>query len=428
MIHRLMLLALFATVAHAGEIRLAGVEPGRLESASFVVEGAGGVAVSAVGVRQRFSDDMHADAWIVDDAGRLVWSLGTTSWTMGGEHRFLVEADERIHLPAGSYTAYLFPGGYRWTSDRPFRELGRVFNDVADMLRSNDRDRGPQWFAERCRFHLAGGLRVVDAAADPDGALVSLRPVPDASVRERLIRVTRATGLEVLVVGEADREAERLWDLGWIEHAATGEPVWMMQVERCTHAGGSERNVRWSGRVDLQPGLYRLVYATDATHSWSGWNEAPPIEPRYWGLQATAVDPGAVEIAGDDCDVLAGSDVVASWLRVGDGADLGADLDLDAPATLHVHALGEMSLDSVWDGGRILDRDDGSTVWAMDWSNTSHGGGVTKNRVFDGEVSLPAGRYRIVYATDDSHSFSGWNGPRPDEAFRYGMVVRRGSP
>ena len=41
----------------------------------------------------------------------------------------------------------------------------------------------------------------------------------------------------------------------------------------------------------------------------------------------------------------------------------------------------------------------------MKAAETAHAGGAGKNRKVDAALSLPAGRYRLRYKPDESHSF-----------------------
>ena len=48
-------------------------------------------------------------------------------------------------------------------------------------------------------------------------------------------------------------------------------------------------------------------------------------------------------------------------------------------------------------------------VWEMKAPGTKRAGGAGKNRMVDTVVTLSAGKYRLRYKTDDSHSFDNWN-------------------
>ena len=58
--------------------------------------------------------------------------------------------------------------------------------------------------------------------------------------------------------------------------------------------------------------------------------------------------------------------------------------------------------------------------------NTRGAGGSEKNRMFDGLVTLPAGRYVAHYISDGSHAAGTWNSARPFDAQAWGMRIEPG--
>ena len=79
----------------------------------------------------------------------------------------------------------------------------------------------------------------------------------------------------------------------------------------------------------------------------------------------------------------------------------------------------------MFDYGWIEDAATGKPVWQMKESDTRHAGGAGKNRLVDAVVTLPAGRYRLRYKSDDSHSFDNWNALPPEINF-WGVAVYAG--
>jgi hypothetical protein len=71
----------------------------------------------------------------------------------------------------------------------------------------------------------------------------------------------------------------------------------------------------------------------------------------------------------------------------------------------------------MYDYGWVEDAATGKVVWEMKAPETAHAGGAGKNRKLDAPLSLPAGRYRLRYKSDDSHSFDNWNALPPDINF-----------
>ncbi|NIW79629.1 MAG: hypothetical protein GWN16_09295 [Calditrichae bacterium] len=59
----------------------------------------------------------------------------------------------------------------------------------------------------------------------------------------------------------------------------------------------------------------------------------------------------------------------------------------------------------------------------MDYHNTEHAGGSSKNRLVDDVVFLEKGDYILYYVTDGSHSFRRWNAAPPLNRDRWGITV-----
>ncbi|HEX8337933.1 MAG TPA: serine hydrolase [Pyrinomonadaceae bacterium] len=108
---------------------------------------------------------------------------------------------------------------------------------------------------------------------------------------------------------------------------------------------------------------------------------------------------------------------IARISEVADDAKQTAEFTLAGAASLRVFAQGEGDGGRMYDYGWIEDAATGRTVWEMKVAETTHAGGAGKNRKVDASLSLPAGRYRLHYKSDDSHSFGDWNALPPDINF-----------
>lgn len=102
---------------------------------------------------------------------------------------------------------------------------------------------------------------------------------------------------------------------------------------------------------------------------------------------------------------------------VADNADQTAEFTLTSTTSVRVFAQGEGNGGQMFDYGWIEDAATGKAVWEMKAPETAHAGGADKNRKFDSTLSLPPGRYRLRYKSDDSHSFDNWNAMPPDINF-----------
>ncbi len=96
---------------------------------------------------------------------------------------------------------------------------------------------------------------------------------------------------------------------------------------------------------------------------------------------------------------------------------------LDRRMDLRIYAVGEITEDGTYDYGWLINADTRKKVWRMDYENTYHAGGAEKNRMAEEVISLPAGNYAVIFATDGSHSYRRWNQPPPYDALFWGITI-----
>ena len=108
---------------------------------------------------------------------------------------------------------------------------------------------------------------------------------------------------------------------------------------------------------------------------------------------------------------------IAEIAGVADDANQTVEFALPASQKIRVYAAGEGQAGQMFDYGWIESADTGKPVWEMKAEETAHGGGAGKNRKIDTIITLPAGKYRLRYRSDDSHSFDRWNSLPPDINF-----------
>ena len=113
---------------------------------------------------------------------------------------------------------------------------------------------------------------------------------------------------------------------------------------------------------------------------------------------------------------------IAEIVRVADDADKTVEFVLPAEQTVRVFAIGEGQTGQVFDYGWIENAETGTRVWEMKHPETKPAGGASKNRMADDHVTLAAGRYKLRYKSDGSHSFDNWNALPPDINF-WGIAV-----
>jgi hypothetical protein len=108
---------------------------------------------------------------------------------------------------------------------------------------------------------------------------------------------------------------------------------------------------------------------------------------------------------------------LAEITHVGDDADRTVEFSLPRPQQVRILAMGEGQDGQMFDYGWIESADTGKAVWEMKAPDTTHAGGAGKNRKADAIITLPAGKYKLRYKSDDSHSFDNWNGLPPEINF-----------
>jgi hypothetical protein len=257
---------------------------------------------------------------------------------------------------------------------------------------------------------------------DTENVILSLTMLGDDESVVEGFTLTRPMEVRVLALGEALNG--QLYDYGAILDATTRKPVWQMELHDTHHAGGSDKNRMVDEVIFLDAGSYLVHYVTDGSHSYKDWNAAAPSYPELWGITVLGahgpVDRDAVR-PYDDRDNDA---VVARIVGVGDDELHEHWFTLEQDAEVRVYSIGEGGASEMNDYAWIEDAG-GNLVWRMSYSDTDHAGGARKNRVFDRILRIPAGEYRLVYQSDDSHSFGDWNMSPPDDRYNYGVTIFR---
>ncbi|MGH7537312.1 MAG: hypothetical protein ACREMF_01640 [Gemmatimonadales bacterium] len=368
------------------------------------------IEVTAIGEMRR--NGVFDYGWIqTADTRRRVWGMTySRSVEAGGAHKNRM-AREIVHLAAGRYIAYF------------------VTDD------SHDPD---EWNAVPAFDPDLWGLtlRVADPAARaavrpfewepvPAGqTIVSLTDIGDDKLRSAGFTLRRSMDVRIYALGEGSNPGGEMDDYAWILDATSRRRVWAMRYEDTEHAGGAEKNRLFDGTIRLEAGRYVVYYKSDGSHGSGKWNDAPPAESRYWGVSifpaSGQLDRSAV---GPREDVT--SDAVAELVRIRSGRRLHTPFTLDSATLVRVVAIGEGSDGEMFDYGWIENAETGTAAWEMTYRATTHAGGARKNRLFDGTIRLPAGRYELRYETDGSHAYGDWNDDPPDDPAGWGIAVLR---
>jgi hypothetical protein len=192
-------------------------------------------------------------------------------------------------------------------------------------------------------------------------------------------------------------------------------------------AGGGQKNRYCDEKVKFKKGKYVLYYVTDDSHSYDEFNVLPPYDPVNWGVAVVAVDRAD---KGDfETFVPEGrGEPLISLTRIGDDDFDSQAFQLKSDQSLRVVAIGEYSGwgNDFVDYGWVENASTGRIVWEMTHRNTEHAGGASKNRKFEGLITLSKGYYIAHYITDDSHSYRDWNASAPYEPALWGLSIYAG--
>lgn len=227
----------------------------------------------------------------------------------------------------------------------------------------------------------------------------------------------------------------------WILNSTTRERVWSL-----SEADVEDRDTPltiYESEVDLEAGKYEVYYSTYLSHQryYNGYNRRNAgnffgmvfRDNDDYDLRRSDYRKLYLKIAGSGQKVDA--DRVDAWhdqfkqnaifstTRLRDDYVVEKYLKVNNPVELDMYAIGEMTRDGSYDFGWIVDVRTRDKVWEFNYRNSYSAGGAQKNRLNDEEVKLDKGEYKLVFSTDDSHSYRRWNDAPPSDPEFYGITV-----
>lgn len=408
--------------------------PGELRSERFEITRSTLVSIQGMGIKPDYEnwdtekDNALAYGWILNlETRQPVWSMTRElkpdrGWSKKGAGR----VDAKINLPTGKYAAFYYCGlgkGKFFYFDNNeedggfFEGLRRFFGSKNEFY--SEKDRRKLFFTVAAEKEAFRPL-----AQDPleNKAVLSITQPRNSSFKSLNFRVTEPVELTVYCLGEGVPSSDEIADGGYIQDLRTRRKIWELTMDNSDPAGGAEKNRRFFGKVQLPAGNYQLVYFTDDSHSYGRWNASPPYDPDFWGVTLLAEPSLKGQFTLTEP---AKEPVIVQFLRVGDNELLSSGFMLEKPMDLRVYCIGEYSHgdDAFADYGYIENAATHRRAWEMTYANTEPAGGAEKNRMFDGVVHFPPGKYLVRYVTDDSHSFGHWNSAPPYDQDHWGIVV-----
>ena len=378
----------------------------------FVLEKPAEVTIYALGEIQDESMDDYG--WIINaKSGKRVWEMNPGNLRNAGGASKNRMTRETLQLPAGQYVAYFVTDGshsYReWNAPPPydpsFWGLTVWVNDEAQRKYAKTFEYKP---------------------AEEKNVIADLTRLGDHESRSKPFTLRKGMDVRIYALGEGqDRE---MADYGWIVDASTRRKVWRMEYDQTSHAGGDKKNRLVDKVIHLDKGSYVVHFVTDDSHSYHHWNSSPPFDPEHWGIMISSTDERFDPKDVSTVEERDNSSVLASILRVGNDERRRKEFSLSQTTDVRVYSVGEGRDGEMYDYAWIEDASSGKVVWKMKYRTTDQAGGASKNRLFDGTISLPAGRYIVFYETDDSHAYDDWNDTPPDDPEGWGVTVSLEKP
>jgi hypothetical protein len=394
-------------------VTLRGSSPEQYRQAGFTLDRPTDVEIYTVGeVRE---DGEFDTGWIINaDTHAKVWRLTwENSEPAGGAEKNRSSWFTR-KLPAGRYAAFYA------TDDS---------HDLSEWNSPPPHD--PEFWGLSVRVPDGTARAAVKTFAyehvPANAAFVTLTKLGDREARKQGFTLNRPMDVRIYALGEG-REG-RMFDYGWITRADTRERVWAMEYDQTEHAGGDAKNRLADTTLRLDKGNYIVHYISDDSHSYGDdWNASAPLDGAHWGITLLAASGTLDRSAVGPYDGKTDPAIVAEITSVRDDARAEKRFRLDRQTELRVYAIGEGTGRDMDDYGWIEDAKTGKRVWEMTYRSTDHAGGASKNRRFDGTITLPAGDYVVKFETDGSHSFGDWNSDPPDDPESWGITLfRKGS-
>ena len=393
-----------------------------VDEQAFEVKSDVEVRIEAFGASDRREYDMLAYGWILDvETREVVWEM-TVDNSDEERRSYLRRSEDTIRLPKGRYEAYYAASPRRRLETR-YRDLGDVFEDIFGGSRRDWKREAKMWgIALHVDEKDAEAIELTDMS-DARRALVQLAPIGDDEYEKVGFALREQARVRVYAVGEGDDD--EMYDYGWIVNASTGETVWEMDYWDTRRAGGAEKNRIIDEQIMLQKGDYVVHFVSDGSHSFDEWNTLPPLDPHHWGITLWALDEKFDEAAVvTPYDPEEDRHVVVDLTRMGNNRFDSEGFTLTKRMEFYVRCLGEYGYqDEFVDHGWILDARTREPVWEMTRRNTKRAGGSSKNRIFEGTITLDPGDYEVFYATDGSHSYRRWNAGPPYDPEAWGISI-----
>lgn len=396
------------------------------------------VKIDIVGIhhRDRREEVILGTGWIIDATTReMVWRMEPQR--LRGRQPQAEEQSATLELSPGSYEVYYTTYPYLDWDHYWHRHRGKhsdgIFSGLFDWLFDRDDDwdeyRYDRELYKDFRMTVKGKGQQIDRRKVLENieklkqqAVISLDAMDDDLYLNQGFELKEPLKLSIRILAEARDDGN--FDYGWIIDTRTRKRVWEFSLDDSEDAGGAYKNRLIVEMVSLSAGKYAAIYITDDSHSPKKWNATPPYDPYLWGMTIRLDNQSkANKLVKFDYENLYQKNKFLSLTPARDDDFYSKGFTLKKDTQLHLYALGEGRRGDMYDYGWIVAAKTRKRAWEMDYDETVHAGGSHKNRLFDGNITLPAGNYIAYFVTDGSHAYNDWNASPPYDPRNWGLTL-----
>ena len=367
------------------------------------------------------NDKPYCGIWILNlDDKETVWEFYRQE-SVDRIDKYNHEFKEKIKLSKGRYELYVstFTNGHNVNVNSFGDFLDRLFDgDFNSSIRRK--------YIRKIDVSLlaTNGNVIRDFEPNTDKSVINLTEMRRNEHEQIALEFSKDCKVELYAVGEILRDGS--YDHATVRNLKTRDIIWQMNFRNTEHAGGGEKNRYKKDIISFKKGKYLFEYVSDDSHYYDDWNVSPPHDPRSWGFTVSLINASdKAYIKKFDYKENFEENVIISIDRVGDNFYEKETFEVLEDLELNIFAIGEGTkysgmVDYAW----IDDVNRNDKIWEMDYEETEHAGGASKNRKVDRSIKLRKGIYNLYYVTDDSHSYKdGFNSSSPSYPKKWGVTL-----
>jgi len=397
-------------------IEINDIYPEQSVSKGFALEQDSEIFIEAKIGMVKDSDQLLSACWILNsDTRNLVWECSEKT---GKRHHKgkEVTCEQTLTLSRGAYEVYY---ALNPSPDVNIKGIGDILDKI---FSSGKKDYSSQWgvkiTSEKKYFVLE------KTTLSETQTIVQISASHDENLIEKGFSISEPLKVRIYAIGEGSRKDREMYDFGWIMDANSRKRIWEMTYRNSSYAGGTSKNKKVDEIVTLPAGDYVVSFVTDDSHSPQQWNQMPPYDPNFWGITIWGVGSEMDHIVIKEYHPEKIEPIIEMNCVRNNKFEMEG-FTLKNGTNLHIFAVGEYSRSSeeFVDYGWIIDAKSREPFWRMEYQDTEHAGGGTKNRSYDGVVYFPAGSYLVYYITDDSHAYNQWNAAKPFFPQAWGITI-----